>query len=321
MANTQQPKQVIAAAIQLDTVIGNTEHNIKACEHLAIEAIKRDVTWIALPEFFNTGICWDPSLAGSIEYEDGQSATFLCEFSKQNSVVIGGSFMCRVPEGGVRNRYLCFDKGVLVGKHDKDLPTMWENAFYEGGDQSDIGIIGDIDGARVGAAMCWEFIRTQTARRMKGEVDVIIGGSHWWSMPNNWPNWLLQRSEDYNHDNLIKCVQKTAQLIGAPVVHASHCNTFSCKMPGLPYPVNHYQGVLEGHTAIVDAKGQIVAHRHKDEGEGVVIAKITLGNINTTETIPDRYWLRNRTVLAAFSWHYSGFLGRRWYKNNIRNVV
>jgi predicted amidohydrolase len=192
-------KKVIAAAIQLDTEIGNTQHNLGASERLANEALTAGASWIALPEFFNTGVCWNPDLVKAIEYENGPSATFLRDFSSKNSVVIGGSFMCRVPEGGVRNRYLCFDNGKLVGKHDKDLPTMWENAFYEGGDPSDTGVLGSIDGVRVGSAMCWEFLRTQTARRLRGKVDVIMGGSHWWSMPKNWPKYLLEKSEEYNY--------------------------------------------------------------------------------------------------------------------------
>lgn len=311
----------MAAAIQLNTVIGDTQHNLSASERLATEAVNAGALWIGLPEFFNTGVCWDPNLVNAIEYEDGLSATFLREFSEKHSVVIGGSFMCRVPEGGVRNRYLCFNRGQLVGRHDKDLPTMWENAFYERADQSDTGIIGEIDGVSIGSAMCWEFIRTQTSRRMRGNVDVVMGGSFWWSMPTNWPKWLVEKSEEYNRFNLIKCVQETAKLIGAPIIHGSHCNNFSGKMPGFPTPYDRFDGVLEGHTAIVDARGHILAHRDKSEGEGVILAEVTIGRINTIDPIPNRFWLRNRTFLAAFSWHHTGFIGRRWYKKNVKYLV
>ena len=271
MTNKPLENTVVAAAIQLDTEIGNTEKNLTACERLAEEALSSGATWIGLPEFFNTGISWNPDLLNAIEYEDGPSANFLRNFSQKHSVVIGGSFLCRVPEGGVRNRYLCFSKGELIGKHDKDLPTMWENAFYEGSDDNDSGIVGEIEGIRVGSAVCWEFIRTQTARRMQGKVDVIIGGSHWWSPPSNWPKFLVEKAAIYNNDNLMKSVQETARLIGAPVIHASHCNTFKCKMLG--FPLLTYHGALEGNTAIIDASGKILARRRKEEGEGVVIAK------------------------------------------------
>ena len=222
MSENREPKDIIAAAKQLDTMIGDTKYNLKASNRLAKEAVKTGAQWIALPEFFNTGVCWDPELVRAIEYEDGKSASFLRDFSRDHGVVIGGSFMCRVPEGGVRNRYLCFSNGMLVGKHDKDLPTRWENGFYEGGDKFDADISGAANGQRVGDAMCWEFIRTQTMKRIKGKVDVVMSGSYWWSMPTNWPKWLVEKPEQYSRDNLLKCVQKTAKLIGAPVIHGSH---------------------------------------------------------------------------------------------------
>ena len=124
--------KVLAAAIQVDTDIGNVPSNLKRCERLVAEATLAGATWVALPEFFNTGISWDPNLANTIEDEQGPSARFLQALSKKHAIVLGGSFLCRVPEGGVRNRYLCFNQGVLVGRHDKDYPTMWESAFYEG---------------------------------------------------------------------------------------------------------------------------------------------------------------------------------------------
>jgi len=309
---------VTVAAVQTDTEIGNTHRNLRACERLALEAVNKGAVWIGLPEFFNTGVCWDPDLVNTIETEDGQSAAFLRDFSRQHGVLIGGSFMCRVPEGGVRNRYLCFNKGQLLGRHDKDMPTMWENAFYEGGDPTDNGVLGELDGVRIGTAVCWEFLRTQTSRRLKGKVDVVIGGSHWWSPPTNWPDFLMANMRSYNSDNLIRCVQETAGLIGAPIIHASHCNRFTCNIPGFPYPLNRYEGVLEGQTAIIDASGKILARRRKEEGEGIVMANITPGSVASNQTIPDRFWLRDRKALAAFSWHYHRLIGRRWYQKHVK---
>ena len=51
---------------------------------------------------------------------------------------------------------------------------MWENSFYIGGD--DDGVI-DAGELKVGAAVCWEMMRTQTVRRLAGRVDLVIGGS------------------------------------------------------------------------------------------------------------------------------------------------
>jgi hypothetical protein len=48
---------------------------------------------------------------------------------------------------------------------------MWENYYYEGGNPNDSGILGTYDSTRIGAAVCWEFMRTMTARRLRHKVD------------------------------------------------------------------------------------------------------------------------------------------------------
>lgn len=310
-------KKVIAAALQLDTLIGETRTNLENCKRLALTAIEKGASWIALPEFFNTGIIFDPKLKDAIEVESGVSAQFMRNFSKEHSIVIGGSFLCWVPEGGVRNRYLCFSNGELIGKHDKDYPTMYENAFYEGGEKSDIGLLGETENTRVGTAVCWEFMRTGTSKRLRNKVDVIIGGSHWWSIPSDWSSPHFRRLEENNEKTSLLCIQETARLIGAPVIHAAHCNKVKYKALGAPLI---YRGQMEGNAAIIDARGKILARRSKEEGEGIVLAEVELKAVETNEVIPKRFWLLRPNWVSLCAWYYERFQGKRWYKKNIRPI-
>ncbi|WP_420590757.1 carbon-nitrogen hydrolase family protein [Bacterioplanoides sp.] len=317
-----QQSSLRVAAIQLETKIADVTANLQACERLALQALEAGAEWIALPEFFNSGVNFSDEMLSAIETENGPSATFLQQFSAQHQVVIGGSFLCRLTKsdgspGGVRNRYLCFNKGELVGYHDKDLPTMWEAAYYENGEAGDDGVLGDIDGIRTGTAVCWEFLRSQTSRRLQGKIDVLIGGSHWWSIPENWPAWLTHSMEARNQENVIATVQHSARLIGCPVIHASHCGHFEGRHPSVPFMP--YRGQLEGQAAIIDGHGNLLAHRSREQGEGFVIADITPENVSNQEPIPDNYWLRKRGVLPTFSWIADGFVGRLWYKKNVLN--
>lgn len=305
------------AAIQLATQVGDSSANIAGCERLSLQAVREGARWIALPEFFNTGVSWNPRIVDAIQTTEGTAANFLRDFSARHRVVLGGSFLCRLPDGSVRNRYLCFASGVFVGQHDKDLPSMWENFFYEGGDPADSGVLGTYDNIRVGAAVCWEFMRTMTARRLRNQVDVIIGGSCWWSIPTNYPDWIRRRWELTNSRNTLAAVQDSARLIGAPVIHASHCGVVECPTPGMPIK---YRGYYEGNAAIVDAHGQLVAHRNAAEGEGIVCAEISVGSRSADMEIPERYWLRKRGLLPTIAWHQQRWLGRRWYARNVRNV-
>ena len=310
-------KPVKVAAIQLATKIGDSNTNIASCERLALLAIKETARWIALPEFFTTGVSWNPKIVEAIQNIDGTAASFMRDFSAKHQVVLGGSFLCRLSDGSVRNRYQCYANGSLLGQHDKDLPTMWKNYFYEGGDSNDSGILGTYDNTRIGAAVCWEFMRTMTARRLRNQVDVIMGGSCWWSIPTNFPGMLQRLWEPANNRCSLAAIQDSARLIGAPVIHAAHCGEIECPMPGLPIK---YRGYFEGNAAIVDASGQVLAHRSASEGEGIVCAEISMGAQATTEEIPHRYWLRNRGFLPAFAWHHQRLLGRRWYKRNVRRT-
>ncbi|MGO1462478.1 MAG: carbon-nitrogen hydrolase family protein [Marinobacter sp.] len=314
MSELKTALSIRVAALQVDTRIGDTQYNLAGCEALVEEACMAGAKWVGLPEFFNTGIAWQPSLANAIEDERGPSAQFLQTLSAKHGIVLGGSFLCRVADGSVRNRYLCFNRGERAGYHDKDYPTMWESAFYEGGAPEDTGELGSVDGIRVGTAVCWEFLRTATARRLRNKVDVIIGGSRWWSIPENWPAFY-SRLEPANRENSLKTVRDTARLVGAPVIHGSHCNALSCRMPGLPLA---YRGHLEGQAAVIDGAGNVVASRRYEEGPGVVLADITLQAIEPSAPVPDGFWLRRRGIIPTFSWHFHGALGRRWYRKHIR---
>lgn len=308
--------RIRVAAVQLETRIADSPANISRCERLAQSAVDRGASWIALPEFFNTGVAWEPKIREAIQTEDGAAAAFLRQFSAGNNAVIGGSFLCRIESGAVVNRYLAFAGGKLIGRHDKDLPTMWENAFYEGGASADTGVLGVHDGTRIGAAVCWEFMRTMTARRLRGEVDVILGGSCWWSIPELVPGFIRGPWEERNVINTLGCVQDTARLVGAPVIHAAHCGSIACSMYGLP-PLP-YRGHFEGNAAIVNAYGKVLARRDSEEGEGIVYAEITPGAVRTSEEIPERFWLRSRGLLPAIAWHWQRWLGRRWYRRHVR---
>lgn len=310
-------KPTKVAAIQLAAKIGDSAVNIAHCERLALSAVKEGARWITLPEFFTTGVSWNPKIVEAIQNTDGDAARFIQDFSARHQVVLGGSFLCRLPDDSVRNRYLCYANGTFVGQHDKDMPTMWEHYFYEGGDPADIGILGSYDNMRIGAAVCWEFMRTMTARRLRHQVDVIMGGSCWWSIPDYFRGLCQWLWESANNRNSIAAVQDNARLIGAPVIHAAHCGEIECPQPGLPMT---YRGFFEGNAAIVDANGHVLAQRDAKQGEGIVCAEISMGAQAPTEEIPNRYWLRSRGgPLPIFTWHQQRWLGRRWYRRNVHH--
>src|SRR5215212_4350428 len=133
------------AAVQLQPVIGDIDANLAACERLA-----------------------DRSLP-----PDGVATKLLLSLARRHGAAVGGSFLCRDADGDVRNAFFLATPEGIAGRHDKDIPTMWENRLYVGG--GDDGLI-QAGALTLGAALCLEFNRTRTLRRLRGKADIVVGG-------------------------------------------------------------------------------------------------------------------------------------------------
>ena len=299
------------AAVQLEVVLGDVDANLAECERLARAAASAGAQVIALPEFFSTGAAFLRSVAEGARPVDGEPAALLRRVARDSGAFVGGSFLCRDADGEVRNAYLLAGPdGEIRGRHDKDLPSHWENALYVGGE--DDGIL-DADGFVAGAAVCWEFIRTATARRLQGKVDLVVGGSNWWSIPG------VRRWQRANADLAVRAPASFGRLVGAPVVHGAISGRVTCPIPELPGMT--YRGHFQGGALIADADGKVLALRDGKQGSGFVIADVEVGRTAPREAVPDRYWLHRRPPPAVVTWTTQRLHGRRWYRRNVRPVA
>ena len=296
------------AAVQMVPRIGDVDANLEQALRLGDEAGAAGAAWIVLPEFFTTGIAFDPALAGAAVAFEGAALDVLRDLARRHGATVGGSFLCRDPDGHVRTAFaLVLADGTVAGRHDKDLPTMWENAFYVGG--SDEGRL-HAEGFDVGVALCWELMRRQTVDRLRGRVDLVVGGSGWWSIPS-WPGTTAM--EERNARTAARVAAAFAPLVGAPVVHAAHAGPIACGMPWTPLP---YRGHLQGGATIADGHGRVLARREREEGAGVVLAEVEPGRVPPSAEVPDGFWLHPRGAMAAATWTYQRVHGRRWYRRH-----
>lgn len=297
------------AAIQLEAVPADVDANLATVERLVEDAVAAGARTIALPEFFTTGIGFWPELADAALPFDGKATELLSALARRHQVLIGGSLLIRDTDGNVRNTYLVVKQDGVAGRHDKDLPTMWENAFYVGGHDDGVIQAGDLT---VGAAVCWELMRTQTVRRLRGRIDLAMTGSGWWSIPDWWPRTIFRRMERRNAATARQAAASFAGFVGAPVLHAAHVGSLRCRMPWLPLG---YAGRFEGGTMIVAADGTVLAAA--DDGEGVVVADVSVGRSAPSSAAPERFWLHPRGALPAAAWHYQRVHGRRYYRRHV----
>lgn len=281
-SNDQQKLRV--AAIQMEPRLGDVAANLEQAEQLIRQAQKQKAEWIALPEMFTTAAAFHPDMLSAIRPLDGAPAQLLKRLARQGNCVIGGSFLA-LRAGNAYNSFLLVFPDGSVFQHDKDLPTYWENCVSLGG--NDDGVLTTPIG-NVGSVLCWEFIRSQTARRLIGKVKLVMGGSCWWTLPDDADVDSPLRA--INLKMLQQAPVRFARMLGVPVIHGSHAGPFSgFYSPDLPDVA--YDSKYLGESMIVDAGGSILGRRSMAEGAGVVSAEISLSNQPLAlEPIPDTFW-------------------------------
>ena len=279
------PVRLQVAAIQMVPRLGDVSSNLMQAEHLVQQALRQGARWIILPEMFTSAVAFHDDMLKAIQPLEGAPLQLLKRLAQKGSAVIGGSFLAE-RKGQVFNTFvLVFPDGSFV-QHDKDQPTYWENCYYRGG--NDDGVLPTPVGA-VGSVLCWELIRSQTARRLLNKVSMVVSSSCWWTLPDDAdpesPRWAA------NLKMLQDAPPRMAKMLGVPLIHSSHAGSFegffSPELPDVAYNSSYL-----GETMIVDANGRVLAQLPQANGEGVISAEIVLtDNPVAKETIPDRFWV------------------------------
>lgn len=314
-------KRLTAAAIQLEATTGDVSINLERAESLCLEAISKGARLIALPEFFTSRVAFKEEAYKAVLPPDNEAVNLLKSLAVRHGCWMGGSML--ITEGGeVYNRYHFVEPDGTIHHHDKDLPTMWEGAFYTRG--NDDGAF-DTQVGGVGAAVCWELIRTQTIRRLIGKIDVAMTGSHWWTMPDNWGGFINQTfaaTAQYNRYMSENAPIEFARCLGAPVLHASHCGQFSTDfmfLSGVSKTLP-YNTEFVGCTQIVDGHGHVLAYRQAQEGPGVVLADISLGAIVSRQETPHKFWLPGMPLAMRLYWYQQNLCGQSYYRKKGRKM-
>jgi predicted amidohydrolase len=318
----QRPVRV--AAIQLHPKLADVSANLETAERLIREAIAARAEWIVLPEFFTSGLAYDPvKLPESPRPLDGAPTQMLKRLAKEGHAAVGGAFLAR-SERDVFNTFVLALPTGEVFTHDKDFPTTsMESLLYAGGEDDEFvkeiekkgvtteheivaGRRGNITsgvfqlpaGISIGAAMCWEQVRYRTARRMRRQVDLVLTASGW---PAGGADPKIRETP-----------RRLARLVGAPVVHASIVGAIASANG----PDGDGSRTLQfsGESQIVDGHGNSIAIRHFAEGEGVLVGEIVPVRVMPTEAIPEgTFWTPEGPADSTTFWHTSGAAGRAIY--------
>ncbi len=299
------------AAIQMVAEFAQVSKNLKITKRLASDAFKEGAECVILPEFFTSAMGFHPNMLDVVRHLQGEPMKILQELSKKYNGIIGGSFIARRDAENYNTFVLVFPDGTLY-YHDKDQPTMWENCYYLGG--NDDGVFNTPIG-NIGVALCWEFVRTRTIKRLKNRVDIIVGGSCWWTIPEQ-ANFSAD-SHNRNLKIMIDTPSKFAKLLGVPIVHSAHAGSFDGLTPGArDFP---YKSFYLGETQIVDGSGKILARLTHEDGEGILIEEINLEQKwQSSEQVPDTFWIPDLQKEALDAWSFMNAHGEKYYQKTTK---
>lgn len=301
------------AAVQMKAALGDVRFNLEKARGLIREAFRQGCEMVILPEFFPTAVAFHPSLLKAAMPLEGPAPQLMREMAVEHGGYVGGSFIASVGRDNLNVFALAFPDGRYA-THAKDQPTMWENCYYRGG--KDEGILNTPLGP-VGVALCWELVRTRTARRLRGRVDLLVGGSCWWTVPDRAiPLPGKRKAHLENLEVMRETPVRMARMVGVPVVHAAHAGEFTARMPLVPFLP--YRSYFLGDTMIVGPTGEILAHLERKDGEGIAVAEVEPGRVEPQEEIPPGFWIPRLHPLIKLAWHYQNAHGRAYYVINKR---
>ncbi len=304
------------AAIQMKAKFANVEANIEIAKRLASEAFEDGAELVILPEFFTSAMGFHSKMLDVAQPINGKPMQLLVQLAKKYNGIVGGSFIALRGEESYNTFVLAFPDDVKYF-HDKDQPTMWENCYYIGG--TDDGVL-ETKVGNVGVALCWEFVRTRTTKRLLNRVDIVVGGSCWWTLPEaRLPGYKPELRETIL-EMMIETPAKFARMLGVPVVHAAHAGDFEGETPLMPdIP---YKSYYLGETQIVDGSGKILARLKQKDGEGVIITNIDLTKKwNPSESIPDRFWIPDMPKQLDQAWQVFNKHGEAYYVETTKPYI
>src|SRR3546814_20419739 len=99
---------------------------------MASEAFDKGAAVVGLPEFYTGRIAPSDEAFNIVLPAANKAIDMMVRLARKYGGRIGGS-MLAADNGEIYNCYVLAEPDGKLPRHDKDLPTMWEHAFYIGG--------------------------------------------------------------------------------------------------------------------------------------------------------------------------------------------
>ena len=160
------------AATQLDTRLGEVEHNLEAHGRLAAEASAAGCALVVFPELSATGHSGDPEVTRTAEPHDGPIFAAVHELARTHGLVVGYGF-CEAYRGTHYNTYSLVGPDGLLGLQRKVHASYDE--FFHFRQAYEWSVV-DLGFCTVGTAICHDsdFFESWRVLALKGAEVILL---------------------------------------------------------------------------------------------------------------------------------------------------
>lgn len=297
--------------VQLALQVGEVEANLRRVADVVGSAVREhgpDI--VVLPDGIGSPIAYHPGMAAVARPVDGMPYEVLVRLARKHGCWVGGGFLA-VRSRQARSTYVLADPIGGTHLHDKDQPDFWEACYATGG--ADDGFTATPLGP-IGVVGGMEWLRTRTAERLAGYVDLLLGGAcAWWYSGAPGRRGAADGGVAVEGSAAIRqAPARMARVVGAPAA-------FACQVGRVPAGTPLVRAVpLVGDSQIVDADGHVLVRLSGGDGEGHVAADVQLGSAPPVLSLPASFWLSRPPLSMRLAWLAHGLHGRIAYARRHR---
>ena len=239
----EKKTKVRLLAIQMASVIGNVEENIKNVKELLEEALSKSfVDFVFLPEVWTVGWDYMSFLDNAEDIDNSKSVSMLKEIAKKYEVnIIGGSFIEQKKDGTIANSCPVINrKGELVCTYEKNHLFSYygsdEGSYITAGKTP---VMVELDGVKIGLTICYDIRFPEIYRAYRKAGADILANLAAWGANKKVPWDSMTTSRAVENQTYFVALTQTGKL---------------------------KEGANLGHSMILDYKGDILSEINQIEG-------------------------------------------------------
>lgn len=171
------------SALQLNSVTGDIQANIKKVEHLVSQNLEPNTDVLVLPEVWTVGWKCEEFSKSAQHISNSSVINCLSDIAKKYNInIIGGSFIRQADNGKLYNSCPIFNrKGELIALYDKNHLYSYcgctEGNYVTAGDN---GLVINIEGVNFGISICYDIRFPEIYREYrKLNADILVNMAAW----------------------------------------------------------------------------------------------------------------------------------------------